>query len=112
MFMITRQLRIGKSEDRGPVSFEPMWKETTLFTERVVQFATAKTCIFSDLVLCLGGISGEPVEAWDSRIKCLFDARYLKDLDRIDGEPMDFEWTICPGFTTFGNSRRDSKDDD
>ena len=62
-----------------------------------------------DSVLCLGGISGEPAEAWESRIKWFFETRYLKDLDRIDGEPMEFEWTICPGFTTFGNSRRDSK---
>ena len=28
--------------------------------------------------------------------------RYLKDLDRIDEEPMELEWTIFPGFTTLG----------
>ena len=28
--------------------------------------------------------------------------RYLKELNRIDGEPMEFEWTIFPGFTTLG----------
>ena len=25
---------------------------------------------------------------------------YLRDLNRIDGEPMEFEWTNFPGFTT------------
>ena len=34
-----------------------MWKETTLLTDRAVQFAAAKTDVFSDSVLCLGGLS-------------------------------------------------------
>ena len=42
--------------------------ETTLLTDRAVQFATAKTYVFSDSVLCLGGISDEPVKAWECRI--------------------------------------------
>ena len=47
---------------------QPMWKETSLLTDRAVQFATAETFGFSDSVLCLGGISDEPVEALKSRI--------------------------------------------
>ena len=31
-----------------------------------------------------------------------FWTRYLKDVDRIDGEPMEFEWKNFPGFTTLG----------
>ena len=30
----------------------------------------------------------------------VFWKRYLKDLDRIDGELMEFEVTMFPGFTT------------
>ena len=30
----------------------------------------------------------------------LLETRYLKDLDGIDGEPMEFEWKHFPGFTT------------
>ena len=41
-----------------------MWRETTLLTDRPVQFATAKTYVFSDSVQCLGGISTESVKAW------------------------------------------------
>ena len=41
----------------------PMWRETTLLTDRAVQFATAKTYVFSDSVLCLGGVRDEPVKA-------------------------------------------------
>ena len=50
----------------------------------------------------LGGISTEPVQAWKDKIKKYLETRYLKELDRIDGEPMEFEWTYFPGFTTLG----------
>ena len=69
-------------------------RKTTLLTDRAVQFATAKTYVFSDSVLCLGGITTEPVKAWERKIKCFFlEMRYLKDLYRIDGEQKEFEWT-------------------
>ena len=37
-----------------------------------------------------------------SKIKWYWETRYLKDLNRIDGEPMEFEWTIFSGSTTLG----------
>ena len=45
-----------------------MWQRTTLLTDRAVQFATAKTFVFSDSVLCMGGISPDPVKAWKEKI--------------------------------------------
>ena len=33
-----------------------VWQWTTLLTDKAVQFATAKTYVFSDSVLCMGGI--------------------------------------------------------
>ena len=62
----------------------------------------SKTCVFSDSVLCLGGVSPEPVQAWKDKIKLYLETRYLKDLYRIDGESMEFEGTFFPGFTTLG----------
>ena len=79
-----------------------MWRETTLLTDRAVPFAIAKTCVFSDSVLCLGGISTEPVQAKKSKIKGFLETRYLKDVDRIDRVPMEFEWTNFSGFSTLG----------
>ena len=35
-----------------------------------------------------------------TKIKWFLKTRYLKDLDRIDGEPTEFEWITFPGFTT------------
>ena len=46
------------------VSSQLMWRETTLLTDKAVQFATAKPTSFCDSVLCLDGISSEPVKAW------------------------------------------------
>ena len=36
------------------------------------------------------------------KLKWYFETRYLKELDRIDGEPMEFEWINFPRFTTLG----------
>ena len=47
----------------------------------------------------MGGISTVPIQAWEDKIKWYLETRYLNDLDRIDGEPMEFEWTVFPGFT-------------
>ena len=47
-------------------------------------------------------MSDQPVEAWKNKIKWHRETRYLKDLNRIAGEPMEFGWKIFPGFTTLG----------
>ena len=71
---------------------------------------TSKTYVFFDSVLCLGGISPEPVQAWKDKIKWYLETRYLKELDQIDGQPLEFEWKIFPGFTKLG-ILNDSNDD-
>ena len=60
----------------------------------------SNTYIFSDSVLCLGGTSSEPVQVRKDTSKWYLENRYPKELDRIDGEPMEFEWTNFPGFTS------------
>ena len=106
LFQVTQKLITDPTEITGLTTNEwpqPMCRETTLLTDRAVQFATDKTYVFSDSMLGLGGISDEPVKAWESMINKLFlETRYLKALDRIDGGPMEFEWTNFPGFTTLG----------
>ena len=59
-----------------------------------------QTYVCAASVLCLGGISTVPIQAWKDKIKWYLETRYLKDLDRIDEEPMEFQWKIFPGFTT------------
>ena len=38
--------------------------------------------------------------AWEDRLTWFKSSSGYRDLDRIDGEPMEFEWNIFPGFTT------------
>ena len=58
--------------------------------------------VFSDSLLCLWGFSSNPVKAWKEKINRFMESRQFRELDRIDGEPMEFEWKIFPGFTAVG----------
>ena len=71
-----------------------MWQKTTLLADKAVQFATAKTYIFSNSVLCMGGINSDPVKAWKEKINWFMNSRQFRELDRIDGKPMEFEWNF------------------
>ena len=81
---------------------QPTMRSTTPLCDKAIEITNAKTYVFSDSVLCLGSMSDRPVEAWKNKIKWHWETRYLKDLNRIYGEPMEFEWTIFQGFTTLG----------
>ena len=75
---------------------QPMWIATTLFSDRAVQFTKFQTYVFADSVLCLEGKSTEQVQAWKDEIEWYLETRYPKDVDRIDGDPMEFEWKKFP----------------
>ena len=105
LFPTTKKLIKEKAKIIGLSTIDwkqPLWRETSLLCDRAVHIAISRTCVFADSVLCLGSLSDKPVEAWKHRIKCFWESRYLKDLDRIDGEPMEFEWQNFAGFTTLG----------
>ena len=81
---------------------ELTWRSTSLLCDKAFEITNVKTYVFAESVLCLGSMRDELVEAWKNKIKWYLENRYLKDLNRIDGEPMEFEWKIFPGFTTLG----------
>ena len=77
------------------------WKYLSLIgDERIINLQRAKVYVFSDSVLCLGKIHQNPDsnEAWEKRIEWITTSQKYRDFDRIDGEPMEFEWNI--GFDT------------
>ena len=41
-----------------------------------------------------------PVSAWKEKIERFMNSSQYRELDRVDGVPMEFEWKIFPGFTT------------
>ena len=104
LFDGTRKLVREKTEIRG-ISLiywhENSRKRTTLLTDQAVRLSTAKAYVFSDSVLCMGRISESPVSAWKEKVDRFMNSSHCRELDRIDGEPMEFEWKTFPS-TTLG----------
>ena len=61
-----------------------------------------KVYVFSDSVLCLGKIFKNPQsnDAWEERLGWFKSSPVYRNFDRIESEPMEFEWNIFPGFKT------------
>ena len=79
------------------------WKyESLIGDERVINLQRTKVYVFSDSVLCLGRIHQNPEsnDAWEQRKGWIKSSQNYRNFDRIDGEPMEFEWNIFPGFNT------------
>ena len=94
MFDISTKLVSEQDEISGleTVGWEThSWKYLSLIGhERIINLHRTKVYAFSDSVLCLGKILQNPESN---------DQNY-RNFDRIDGEPMEFEWNIFPGFNT------------
>ena len=78
------------------------WMSTSLLCSKAYQITNAKTCVFSDSVLCVGKMGDDPLATWKSKIKCYSENNHFKDMNRIDGMPTEFEWKIFPGIMTLG----------
>ena len=79
------------------------WKYLSLVgDEEVISLLHTKVYVFSDSVFCLGKMNENPQSniAWEDRLTWFKSSQEYRDLDRIHGEPMEFEWNIFPGFTT------------
>ena len=70
--------------------------------ERVINLQRAKVYVFSDSVLCLGKIheKHQSNDSWEDRLGWFKSSQVHGNFDRIDGEPMEFEWNIFPEFNT------------
>ena len=65
--------------------------------ERIINLQRTKVFVFSDSVLCLGKIfekNRESNDAWEQRLGWIKSSQNYRNFDRIDGEPMEFEWNI------------------
>ena len=70
--------------------------------EEVISLSHTKVYIFSDSVLCLGKVNENTQSniAWEERLTWFKSSPEYRAVDKIDGEPMEFEWNMFPGFTT------------
>ena len=98
LFQTTARLITDQAQITGLTTIDwkqPLWKETTLSCDRAVQIANSKTFVFPT-----------QCSVWEASAtnqskpgKTGSNGFGNKDLDRIDDEPMEFEWTDFPGFT-------------
>ena len=79
------------------------WKYlSSVGDEQVISLQRTKVYVFSDSVFCLGKMNENPQsnDALEDRLTWFKNSSEYRTLDRIDGEPMEFEWNIFPGLTT------------
>ena len=100
MFDISARLVSEQDEISGmeTIGWEnSSWKYLSLIgDEKVISLQRTKVYVFSDSVLCLGNIfeNTQSNDAWEQRLGWLKSFQNYRNFDRIDGEPMDFEWNI------------------
>ena len=78
------------------------WKQLSLVSdEEVISLSHAKVYVFSDSVICLGWVNQNQTtnNAWEQQLGWFKESSQYRILETIDGEPMEFEWNIFPGFT-------------
>ena len=100
LFKITQQSIKEDSEEilnvRSLDYSSPSWTRATLFNDKAIKWAKAKTSVYADSVLCIGRNDHEPgaaEERWKGQIE------FLKKYP--DAEAIEFESKNVPGFTTF-----------
>ena len=106
MFDIYEKLRVEQSDEIYGVSTinceDFPWKQLSLVNdEEVISLSHAKVHVFSDSVLCLGKVSQNPASntVWEEQLSWFEDSPQYRTLDTTDGEPVEFEQNIFPGFT-------------
>ena len=69
---------------------------------QVISLQRTKVYVFSDSVLCLVKMNKNPRSnvAWGDRLTWFKSSPEYRTVDWIDGEPMEFEWNVFPGFST------------
>ena len=93
LFDVTKKLIIDqKNQGISMIDWhQRSWQRKTLLTDRAVQSLTAKTNVFSDSALCMGKMNENPIRAWKENIEWFMNSSRCRELDRIDGEPTEFE---------------------
>ena len=106
MFDISEKLIAEQSDEIYGVNTinwdDSAWKHLSLIGgEEVISLSHTKVYVFSDSVLCLGKMNETPQSntVWEDKLRWFKSSSQYRALDRIDGEPMEFEWNIFPGFT-------------
>ena len=98
--LITDQTEIQRVSKIGWHSHS--WQRTSLVNDKAVQLSTAKAYVLFSSVLCLGKMHQhlEAIDARREKNEWFKATPQYRELERIDGGPIEFELQISPGFTT------------
>ena len=108
--LVSEQVEISGLETIGWENHS--WRYLSLIgDESIINLQRTKVYVFSDSVLCLGKIFENPEsnDAWEQRLGWIKSSQNYRNIDRIDGEPTEFEWNIFPGFNTLQLSEKSQK---
>ena len=106
MFDISEKLIAEQSDEIYGVNTinwgDSSWKHLSLVGDEAISLSHAKAYVFSDSVLFFGKVHQNPQSntVWEDKLTWNKSSSQYRALDTIDGEPMEFEWNIFPGFTT------------
>ena len=113
MFDISEKLISEQSDEIYGVKImnweDYSWKYLSLTGyEQVISLERTKVYEFSDSVLCLGKMNENPQSniTWEDKLTWFKNSSEYRTLDRIDGEPVEFECNIFPGFNTLQLSHK------
>ena len=88
--------KVGQGLERCPkvyplsIGNKVLGKGRLLLTDRAVRLSSAKAYVFSKSVWYMLRISENPASAWKKKIDGFMNSSQCRELDRIDGEPMEF----------------------
>ena len=68
---------------------------------RLIRSPTPKATS-SPTLCCVGKIGDDPLATWKSKMKWYSENNHFKGMNRIDGMPTEFEWTLFAGITALG----------
>ena len=103
---ITQKLLLEHSEEILNVntidSASLPWTRSVLSHDQVIQWTKAKERVYSDSVPCLGKMndSRDANTRWESQVEEFKMSASHRELLVIDGEAIEFEWNILPGFSS------------
>ena len=86
-----------------------MWRESSLLCDRVVRIMNSKTYVFSDSVLCLGGISPQPVQPGMTTLDGIWKLAISKNWIELMEKRWKSNWKNSRMHYS-GHSQWDSKD--
>ena len=78
------------------------WARSVLSHDQAIKWAKATACVYADSVPCVGQMKDSPgaIERWKGQVEGLRLYSSYQDAAGIDGEAIEFEWKVFPGFSS------------